>query len=930
MAFLPRLWLRLYLVVLLLIFWAVPGLADANHPQVVILSSYHQGYDWSDKELAGLLDRLHQGYPTLDPAIEYLDAKRFPGPEQQERVKHYLIAKYAMLDHHQLNRFAMSLAALPPGTLVINRPVSFYQQHEPWIWAISLTVVFLSLVIFILSHNIVRRRLAEKALLASETGLRNVIDCTAEAILTVDKNRIITSFNPAFTRLLGYTAAEVLGQPAALIHPSEEQFQTFGEMVYPAIAATGSWRGEYELKKKDGTLTPTEKSLTPQRLPDGTLMGYIGALRDISEEKRAEEALRQSEERFRLLVENAPDAILIQTTGRFAYVNKEALRLFGAATAEQLVGQPVITRVHPACQEIVKDRMWRLNEAKEAVPCMEQQYLKLDGAIFDVEVSAVPFRYRGEDGALIFVRDITERKKAEAALKEGWQLNQILMDSLPCVAMLLRPHTREIVAANEAAMQVGAIPGAHCYATFGRRQDACLFCRAPATWQTGQAQHLEVEALGVVWDAHWVPIQEGLYLHYAFDITARKETEKSQKMLEAHLFQAQKMEALGTLAGGIAHDFNNVLGAMMGFTELASIELAESTAVRAYLDNVLKAGERARHLVKQILSFSRQEKVVQQPISLTPIVKETLKFLRASLPTTIKIHTRLQAGDAIVVADPTQIHQTLLNLCTNAAHAMEEKGGTLEINLRELVISSQEKSLGYGSYANLPPGSYLELMVSDTGHGMEPAVMARIFDPFFTTKEPWKGTGMGLAVVYGIVKTLNGGIQVTSQPGQGATFRVLLPVAEGGPPEAIPEFLTPLSRGRGCILFVDDDEDFFPAGQRMLAELGYEVVSYNSSLKALEDFAAQPHRFDLIISDLTMPGLTGLELATACLHLRPDIPFILATGFSETVPPEKVRSTGVGEVVAKPFNLHQIGEIIKNVFKGESQNSRIKLEVAGR
>ncbi|MDD5643342.1 MAG: ATP-binding protein, partial [Syntrophales bacterium] len=359
-------------------------------------------------------------------------------------------------------------------------------------------------------------------------------------------------------------------------------------------------------------------------------------------------------------------------------------------------------------------------------------------------------------------------------------------------------------------------------------------------------------------------------------------------------------------------------------------ELAESTAVRAYLDNVLKAGERARHLVKQILSFSRQEKVVQQPISLTPIVKETLKFLRASLPTTIKIHTRLQAGDAIVVADPTQIHQTLLNLCTNAAHAMEEKGGTLEINLRELVISSQEKSLGYGSYANLPPGSYLELMVSDTGHGMEPAVMARIFDPFFTTKEPWKGTGMGLAVVYGIVKTLNGGIQVTSQPGQGATFRVLLPLAEGGPPEAIPEFLTPLSRGRGCILFVDDDEDFFPAGQRMLAELGYEVVSYNSSLKALEDFAAQPHRFDLIISDLTMPGLTGLELATACLHLRPDIPFILATGFSETVPPEKVRSTGVGEVVAKPFNLHQIGEIIKNVFKGESQNSRIKLEVAGR
>lgn len=1387
-----RLFLWLCLAVPLSVFLVIPVLADTDHPHVVILSSYHQGYDWSDKELAGVLDRLRQDYPTMDPPIEYLDAKRFPGQKQQERVKHYLIGKYRgrkvdlvivldnpalnlalgarqelfsgvplvfaginnftpamlqgqkkvtgvaevediagtlklalklqpgtrevlvihdytatglvlhremesalsafrkqvqvshtppatfqeilaqlkalpagaigvitgfatdsqgvtlglaestrmlaaapvplyamhetrlghgivggvllgghehgwqagemalrvlagedpsripvltkstakpMVDYHQLTRFAISLDALPPGVLVINRPVSFYQRHKRWILATSMTVVFLSLVIFILSTNIVRRRLAEKALQASETRLRSVIDCTGEAIITVDRNRIITSINPAFTRMLGYTAAEVLGQSAGLIHPSEEEFQKFGEMVYPVIAATGSWRGEYELKKKDGTMTSTEMSLTPQRLTDGTLMGYIGALRDISEQKRveealrqseenyrlvfknaplgimyydregtitelndafagiigaprekiigfnmprqlrnermrqavaaslagqtgyyegeylsvtggkgtqvraffrgvssekgkflggvsifedytdkfraeqkqkeylnfiqslmdaipnpifykdlkgqylgcnkaceeawgksreeligktvfdqhprdlaeiyaardeelfqnpgvqvyetsvahadgsrkdvilhkapffnldgtvggiigvevditarkwAEEALRQSEERFRLLVENAPDAILIQTGGRFAYVNKEALRLFGAFKEDQLVKQPVISRVPPSSQEIVKERMSRLNEAREAVPLMEQQYLKMDGTTFDAEVSAVPFSYQGQNGALIFVRDITERKKAEAALREGWRLNQTLMDSLPCVAMLLRPHTREIVAANEAAAQVGAVPGAFCYATFGRRQDPCPFCLAPATWETGQAQHLEVEALGVFWDAHWVPIQEDLYLHYAFDITARKEAETSQKILEAQLFQAQKMEALGTLAGGIAHDFNNVLGAMMGFTELACIELPESMAARTYLDNVLKAGDRARHLVKQILSFSRQEKVVQHPIAIPPIIKETLKFLRASLPTTIKIRTRLQAGEALVVADPTQIHQTLLNLCTNAAHAMEEKGGTLEIGLRELKISAQEKSLGYGSYGNLPPGSYLELLVSDTGHGMEPAVMERIFDPFFTTKEPWKGTGMGLAVVYGIVKSLKGEIQVSSQVGRGATFRVLLPLAEHGLAEVAPEAIKPLSKGRGCILFVDDDKDFFPAGQRMLAELGYEVVSYSSSLKALKDFASRPHRFDLIISDLTMPGLTGLELAAACLNLRPDIPFILATGFSETVSPEKVQTTGIREVVAKPFNLRQIGEIIEKVFKEEPERSRIQLEMEGR
>ena len=497
----------LCLAVFLQIFWVLPASAHTNHPNVVILSSYHQGYEWSDKELAGLLDRLHQDYPLMDPAIEYLDAKRFPGQAQAERMKRYLAGKYRgrkvdlvilldnpalnlalhyrqelfpgvplvfagindfspallmgqqkvtgvaevqdiagtlnlalslhpgakevlvihdytstglaarreveillpaferrvkvsltppatfqeileqvkslppgsiglimgfatdrrgvslsqsestrlltaagvpfyalteprlghgivggvllgghehgrrageialkvlagedparipvdtnptakpMFDYLQLARFGIPLGALPGGSLVINRPVSFYSQNKQWIWGVSATVVFLSLVIFILSTNIMRRRWAEKALLASETSLRSVIDCTGEAILTVDRNRVITAFNPAFTRMLGYSAAEVLGQSVSLIHPSPESFQKFGEMAYPAIAATGSWRGEYHLKKKDGTLIPTEMSLTPQRLPDGTLIGYIGANRDISERLRAEQQILAS------------------------------------------------------------------------------------------------------------------------------------------------------------------------------------------------------------------------------------------------------------------------------------------------------------------------------------------------------------------------------------------------------------------------------------------------------------------------------------------------------------------------------------------------------------------------------------------------------------------------------------------------------------
>jgi two-component system cell cycle sensor histidine kinase/response regulator CckA len=648
---------------------------------------------------------------------------------------------------------------------------------------------------------------------------------------------------------------------------------------------------------------------------DGSDIEIVSQLGDISwdivEAKRAEEALRESEERFRLLVENAPDAIFIQTEKRFAYLNKEALRLFGAATAEQLLGRPVIERFHPDFHAIIQDRIRLVNEERMAVPRMEQQYLKMDGTPIDVEVSTVPFRYQRQNGGLVFVRDITDRKQAEEAVQAGMRLNQLLLDGLPCSAKLLRPHTWEIVAANEVAVQLGAVPGASCFTTFGQGQEPCPYCLAPKAWETGQTQHLEIESVGQVWDVYWVPIKEDLCLNYAFDITARKEAERTQKMLEAQLFQAQKMEALGTLAGGIAHDFNNILGAMLGFGELAYLGLPQDSDEAAYLENLLKAGDRARSLVKQILSFSRKEKAALQPLFLTPIIKETLKFLRASLPTTIEIKTYLLAGKTMVVADPTQINQILLNLTTNAAHAMEEKGGILEIGLKVVQLSPEETSL----YEGIAPGPYLELRVSDTGQGLEPGIQERIFEPFFTTKEPWKGTGMGLSVVYGIVKSLEGTIKVSSQPGQGTTFQVLFPVVEVKIPEAEPEVRPPLSRGEGHILFVDDDQDFFPAGQRMLTELGYEVSAFDSSLEALKEFQAQPQQFDLIICDQTMPGLTGLELAAAFSRLRPDLPIILCTGFSETVTPEKARAAGVREVVTKPFDLRQIGESIKKVLK---------------
>jgi PAS domain S-box-containing protein len=766
-------------------------------------------------------------------------------------------------------------------------------------------------VLLSIAQDITSRKQYEKELQELTHFNKEIITGAGEGIIVYDREFRYKLWNRFMEELTGIHAEEVINRNALEIFPHLRD-QKIDELLGSALAGetVTSTDTDFFISKtgRSGWVTGT---YTPQRDGQGEIVGVIAIIRDITSQKEAEEVLRESEERFRLLAENAPDAIFITTEKRFAYLNKEATNVLGATNEEQLLGHPLLDRIHPDFRDIVDKRAQSVYEGK-TVPRMEQQYLKMDGTPFDAEVSVVPFRYQGENGALVFLRDITARKKTEIAIQEGARLNQLLLDSLPCVTLLLKPLTREIVAANAAAIKVGAVPGKQCFATWAQRQAPCPFCLAPRVWETNQDQHLEIEYGGVYWDAHWVPIKKDLYLHYAFDITQRKEEEKIKQTLEAQIFQAQKMEALGTLAGGIAHDFNNILGSMTGFAELTALDLPETAEGRYYLNYLLKAAERARHLVKQILSFSRQEQTERRPIALTPVVKETLKFLRASLPTTIEIRTHLKAENDMIVADPTQIHQVLLNLATNAAHAMEEKGGVLEISLENVQLSPEENVTYKGGWL---PGPFLELRVGDTGHGMEPEVLERIFDPFFTTKDPGKGTGLGLSVVYGIIKDHEGVIQATSTPGKGTTFRVLFPEVQVPLLEVTHEESQQIYKGSGHILFVDDDVDFFQMGKEMLGSLGYRVAAYESSIVALDIFKANPHRFDLIICDQTMPGLTGLELAVACSRLRPDIPIILCTGFSESITPEKVKAAGIDEVVTKPYNLHQISKIIKKVLK---------------
>lgn len=400
------------------------------------------------------------------------------------------------------------------------------------------------------------------------------------------------------------------------------------------------------------------------------------------------------------------------------------------------------------------------------------------------------------------------------------------------------------------------------------------------------------------------------------DVTSMKQAEEDRKKLEEQIRQIQKMEAIGTLAGGIAHDFNNILAAIIGYTELTMMDVPEDWPARQHMEQVLKAGMRAKNLVQQILSFSRRTVPERKPLEIDVIIKEALKFLRASLPSTIEIRTDIEKSPGTVLADPTQIHQVLTNLCSNAAYAMRETGGLLEVRLSQLSVDDTAAAQLNG----LSPGDYQRLTVRDTGQGMDPEIVERIFEPFFTTKGPGEGTGMGLSVVYGIVKDHYGAITVDSQLGKGTIFQVYLPLTTK-PAERDPLApATSLPTGHERILFVDDEATLVNLGHRMLARLGYRVTSKSSSLEALEAFRAEPGRFDLVITDQTMPHLTGLELAHKLWDIKPELPIILCTGFSQQITAEMALEMGIKRFLTKPLVVREVAETVRSVLDGTGKS----------
>ena len=739
---------------------------------------------------------------------------------------------------------------------------------------------------------------------------------------------------------LNLTAANLLG-----IERSSLVNRWFHDLVAPefqdafyfhrreALKSSAKQSCELVLKRNDGTSFHAQLE-SVRAGADGQWTIHT-ILTDVTERKLIEDELRH----YQLLARHGRDIILFirGADGGIVEANDAAVKAYGY-NREELLSLSIYDLRGPRSYPLTYSQM---DEAGSSGILFETEHRRKDGTIFPVEVSSRGISIGSERVLLSVIRDITERKQAEEALKESSRQVVGILESIGdaffsldenltftyfnAAAERLLGRDRQDVLGKPLPEAFPEARGSIFHLNYLR----AIREKVPMTFET----YFEVPPYENWYDVQIYPRETGISVFFQV-ITERKRAEdilrtahekleqrvqeRTLDLKEAHeslksevakrermeerIRHSEKMEAIGTLAGGIAHDFNNMLAAVMGFTEMAIDDnKSDNRAVDRALKNVLKAAFRGRDLVKQILAFSRKTHQEIIPFKLTPLIRETVTFLKATLPSTVKIEVKVKSTSDTILADPVQLQQVVMNLCTNAAFAMREEGGRLTIALHD----AEESSLPSG----LESRPYVCMSVKDTGVGIEPDILKRIFEPFFTTKEPGQGTGMGLAVAYGIAKSLHGDITVESEPGKGTAFNVFIPqvqssvdldeVAQGE-----------LPHGTARILFVDDEESIVESGRSTLRGLGYKVVGVTDSQDALSLFLDNPGRFDAVIADQTMPGLTGLDLAKELVKARPDIPIILCTGYSDNASPQKTKEAGIREFLMKPLTRRELAEAV--------------------
>lgn len=791
----------------------------------------------------------------------------------------------------------------------------------------------------LIASNILRnQRESEKALLESEAYYRSLLQCMHESILVIDRNYRITDANRKFSQETGYNREHVIHRTCHKIsHGYDLPCSQCGEVCpLEMVMETREPRQcRHEHLRADGTREWVDILMSPLMDEQGNVTHVIQAIRDVSDQIEVEKALLESEFRYLSLFQSSQEAIFLLKNDVVTDCNPATEHLF-KCDLDEIIGNSVFQ----FCPDVQPDGTPSKTKGTEFVRLtvngapqrFEWTFQIKDGKMLDVEISLSQIHIGGESHLLTMVWDIGDLKKAQEILKQERKRLANILDGSPVPSFVIDMDHR-VVHWNRS-----------CEFITGVSREYVL------------DKPLNISALG--WGEKMLALAELIlrmsdeeilekYKHIrkndtyseAFEVTgnvlmngeerimailatrlrnskgrligaiqcAQDITEKEQ--LYKQLLQSQKMEAIGTLAGGIAHDFNNMLFPIIGYSEMALTKIPEDNPAARYLAQVYKAANRAKDLVQQILTFSRKTDQERKPLRIKPVVKEALKLLRASIPSSVEMVQDVDNDDT-VLADPVQIHQLIMNLCTNAYHAMGPRGGKLGVALKRESVDSSD----IPTTEDLKGGEYLRLTISDTGAGMNQEILKRVFEPFFTTKGPGEGTGMGLAVVHGILKNHGGFITASSEIDKGSDFHVYFPIHERETTvEEIPAIAN-VPRGNEHVLLVDDEEQITLLIREILENLGYKVTGYRNSIEALEVFRNDPQAFDIVITDQTMPNMQGIELAGEFLKIRQDIPIILCTGYKETGTREIALKAGIRDVFTKPVSRSALAGIIRKAL----------------
>ena len=740
----------------------------------------------------------------------------------------------------------------------------------------------------------------------SEEKFKTVFRTTPNAItITSVEDGVYTDINNGFTKMLGYSQEDVIGKSALALNiwndPEQRKCLLSGLKKHGSVESM-----EADFIGKKGQIRTGLMSARLLSIDNNKII--LAVTQDITEKKQAQEALKKNEKELRSIFRAAPTGIGVVRDRFIHQVNDRFCEITGYSKNE-LIGQSsrIVYQTDEEYEYVGKEKYRQISA--RGTGTVETKFKCKDGEIIDVLLSSTPIDLNDLSKGVTFTAlDITYLKTKESELLESEEKYRTMMEAME-EPVTICTGDYKINYMNPAMIRRTGrdATGENCFKALHDLEEKCPWCMAD---QTQQGLSFKTDIISPKDNRSYhishAPIvhKNGTILKMTIfrDVTDFKE-------LESRLRQAQKMESIGTLAGGIAHDFNNILFPILGHTEMLLEDIAKDSPFSISPNEIYKGALRAKDLVRQILTFSRQDDNELTLMKIQPVIKEALKLIRSSIPATIDIKQNIQPECGVIKADPTQIHQIIMNLTTNAYHAMEDTGGALEVSLKEVELGALDLI-----WPDMAPGLYACLSIADTGVGMDRILTDKIFDPFFTTKAKGKGTGMGLSVVHGIVISMNGAIQVFSEPGKGTKFHVYFPVEKSPSKEQAAKSKAKIQGGTEKILLIDDEEAILKMEKQMLERLGYHVISCTSSIEALEAFSDNPDRFDIVITDMAMPNMPGDKLSVELTRIRPGIPVLLCTGFSETMSQEKASSLGIKGFLLKPIVMKDLAQKIREVL----------------